>query len=69
MEEKFCELIKRLRVENGMSINELARKTDLTSAEIRNIEKGTNKPQVKRLKLLSEALNCDYNILFDSLYN
>lgn len=69
MEEKnkFSDLIKRLRSEKEMSINELAEKSGLSSVEIRNIEKGSNKPHVRHLKAISEALGCDYVVLFDAL--
>lgn len=67
MEEKFCDLIKRLRAEKGMSINELAEKSGLSSVEIRNIEKGNNKPHVRHLRALSEALEYNYHNLFDVL--
>lgn len=67
MKKQFNLLIKELRVEKGMTINKLAEKSGFSSVQIRNIEKGLNKPQVKNLKNLSDALGCDYGTLFDAL--
>lgn len=67
MKEQFGDLIKRIRTENGLSIDDVAQASGLTSAEIRNIEKNRTRPRVYFLKKLSDALNCDYYFLFEKL--
>lgn len=62
---KFGELIKQLREKKGMSVVELAHKCGISSVEIRNIEKGNNKPHVCRLKSISDALEYDYIELYN----
>lgn len=69
MNEKFGDLIKRLRIENGLTIKELADKSGFSSVEIRNIESNKFRPRVNYLKKLSEALNCDYYYLFEQFEN
>ena len=67
MEEKFCDVVKKNRLKKGLSINELAIKSGLSSVQIRNIENGSSKPHISNLKALSEALECDYEQLFELL--
>lgn len=69
MTEQFGDLIKRLRTEKGLTIEELASKTGFSSIQIRNIEANKNKPRVFNLKKLSEVLGCSYEFLYDKLNN
>lgn len=67
MEEKFGDLIKRLRIEKGYSINEFAEKTGFSTVQIKNIESNRNKPRVFNLNKIAEALDCSYDYLFNRL--
>ena len=69
MEEKFGDLIKRLRLQKGYSINYVAEKTGFSIAQIRNIENNKNKPRVFNLNKLAEVLDCSYDYLFSKLNN
>lgn len=69
MQEQFGDLIKRLRTEKGLSIDELAEKSGFSSVQIRNIENNISKPRVFNLKKLSEVLGCSYEFLYDKLNN
>jgi transcriptional regulator with XRE-family HTH domain len=69
MTEQFGDLIKRLRIEKGLTIEELASKTGFSSVQIRNIEANNNKPRVFNLKKLSEVLGCSYEYLYDKANN
>lgn len=64
---KFGELIKKIREEKGLSVAELAQKCGISSVEIRNIEKGNNKPHISRLKSIADALEYDYIELYNVL--
>jgi len=67
MEEKFGDLIKRLRLQKGYSINYVAKKTGFSIVQIKNIENNKNKPRVFNLNKLAEALDCSYDYLFSKL--
>lgn len=69
MTEQFGDLIKRLRIEKGLTIEDLASKTGFSSVQIRNIEANNNKPRVFNLKKLSEVLGCSYEYLYDKANN
>lgn len=69
MEEKFGDLIKRLREEKGYSINEFAEKTGFSIVQIKNIEKNVSRPRVYNLNKIAEALDCTYEYLFNKLNN
>ncbi len=67
MEEKFGDLIKRLRTEKGYSINEFAEKTGFSVVQIKNIENNRNKPRVFNLNKIAEVLGCSYDYLYSKL--
>lgn len=67
MEEKFGDLIKRLRIQKGYSINYVAEKTGFSIVQIKNIESNKNKPRVFNLNKLAEVLDCSYDYLFSKL--
>ena len=67
MNETLGQTIKRLRREKGYTKVELSRKTGLSVAEIRNIETDCNKPRVFNIKKISEALECDFQILYNKI--
>lgn len=50
--------IKRFRKENDLSINELARKTELTPSYISNLERGKrDNPSKETMERIAEALD------------
>lgn len=65
MEEKFGDLIKRLRTEKGYSIKDLSEKTGFSTVEIKNIESNKFKPRVFNLVKFANALDVDYDFLFN----
>ena len=67
MEEKFGDLIKRLRIEKGYSIKDFAEKTGFSKVQIKNIEQNKNKPRVFNLNKLAYVLGCDYEYLYNKL--
>ena len=52
------ETIKRLRTERGISLEELARKSGVSLATLRKIEKGGD-PDQKTLARIAKGLNVD----------
>lgn len=64
MKENFGDFIKRVRVEKGLSIDDLAEASGYSAVQIRNFEKNKFKPQVFKLKRLADALGCDYEELY-----
>ena len=69
MEEKFGDLIKRLRTEKGYSIDEFAEISGFSVVQIKNIENNKNKPRVFNINKLANALGCSYDYLFSKLNN
>jgi len=67
MEEKFGDLIKRLRIEKGYSVEELAELSGFSINQIKNIEKNQNKPRVFNIKKLAKALDCSFEYLFNKV--
>lgn len=67
MEEKIGDLIKRLRIEKGYSIEEFSEKTGYTTVQIKNIESNKNQPRIFNLNKIAEALDCNYDYLYSKL--
>lgn len=63
MKESFGNFIKKLRVENGFTLTQLAAKLDLDSANLSKIENGKREFDEKRLVLLSDAFNINIDEL------
>jgi transcriptional regulator with XRE-family HTH domain len=63
MKESFGNFIKKLRVENGFTLTQLAAKLDLDSANLSKIENGKREFDEKRLALLSDAFNINIDEL------
>lgn len=59
------DFLKKLREEKGLTIQDLAIKTGISEVELRNLEKGRNKPSGRTIWKLSQALEYDYDTLFD----
>lgn len=63
MKETFGEYIKRLRNENGLTLTQLAAKLDLDSANLSKIENNKRDFDEKRLVLLANTFNLNFNQL------
>ena len=61
MKENFGNFIKKLRVENNLTLTQLAAKLDLDSANLSKIENSKRDFDEKRLVLLSEVFNIEIN--------
>lgn len=61
MKESFGSYIKKLRVENNLTLTQLAAKLDLDSANLSKIENGKRDFDEKRLYLLSEVFKIQLN--------
>ncbi|MGL6119997.1 MAG: helix-turn-helix domain-containing protein, partial [Fusobacteriaceae bacterium] len=57
MKENFGSFIKKLRVENNLTLTQLAAKLDLDPANLSKIENSKRDFDEKRLVLLSDAFN------------
>lgn len=63
MKTTFGEYIKKLRIENGLTLTQLAAQLELDSANLSKIENGKREFDEKRLIKLSIALNLNLEIL------
>ncbi|MCU0408641.1 MAG: helix-turn-helix domain-containing protein [Bacteroidales bacterium] len=59
-------LIKELRIKKGMTQEELADKTEVTSRTIQRIESGEVDPRAYTLQMIARALEVDYNIFMQN---
>ena len=65
MSEKIGTIIKRMRVDKKLSSKEFAEKAGLSLAAISYIENNQVKPSLISLKKISEALECDFDTLYE----
>lgn len=63
MKETFGEYIKRLRIENSLTLTQLAGKLELDSANLCKIENNKREFDERRLVLLSSVFNLDMSQL------
>ena len=59
-------LIKELRVKKGMTQEELAEKTEVSSRTIQRIENGEVDPRAYTLQMIAKALEVDFNLFVDN---
>lgn len=64
--EKFKDLLIRLRKEKELTIRELSTKSGITTVSLSRLEKGKQRPTAQTIYKLSRALNCEYNLLYNS---
>ena len=67
MKESFGNFIKTLRVENNLTLTQLAAKLDLDSANLSKIENGKRDFDEKRLILLSETFDIEIDEIKKSI--
>jgi len=60
------QLIKKLRIEKGMTQEELADKTELSARTIQRIEHGEVDPRAYTLQMISIALDVDYDLFIET---
>lgn len=53
----FGRNVRRLRVERGLSQEELAHEADMKRSYLSDIERGTRNPTIRALERLAQALN------------
>lgn len=58
-------LIKDLRIKKGMTQEELAEKTDLSTRTIQRIENGEVDPRTYSLQMIAKALEVEYSIFIE----
>jgi transcriptional regulator with XRE-family HTH domain len=63
MKECFGGFIKKLRVENNLTLTQLAAKLDLDSANLSKIENGKRDFDEKRLVLLAATFNIEIDVI------
>ena len=57
------EMIRRLRIEKGLSVDELAKRSGTTSPSISRWERGLRTPSVNNYQLVIEALGAELAIV------
>ena len=58
-------LIKELRIKKGMTQEELADKTEVSTRTIQRIENGDFEPRADTLQMIAKALGVDFDIFVD----
>lgn len=61
----FGIFLKNLRIDKGFTLQKFSEETGITTAQLRNIEKGRNKPSVMSLTKIAKSLNYDFDKLYD----
>ena len=59
--------LKAIREEKGMTIEQLALKSGISAVEISSIEKGTRTPWMGTIKKLADALEVEFDELYETL--
>lgn len=59
----FSDILRKLRVENGLSQNELAKKISTSRSNIANYENNKNYPSIDMVYKLSRFFNCSIDYL------
>jgi transcriptional regulator with XRE-family HTH domain len=65
-DRRLGECIRAIRSSRGMSIQELGRRTGLSSAMISQLERGLTTPSIRSLRLMSQAMGVPIARLFES---
>lgn len=69
MKETFGEYIRKLRIENELTLTQLAAKLDLDSANLSKIENGKREFDENRLQKLASTFELDINQLKAEFYS
>lgn len=65
---KFSENLKKLRIRNGYTVVELAKKLEISESSYRNYENGRQEPVVTTLYKMANVLHTDFNGLLGGEY-
>jgi len=65
MEMETGKLIKELRIKKGMTQEELAEKTEVSSRTIQRIENGEVDPRAYTLQMIAKALEVDFSLFVE----
>lgn len=60
---KFSQRMRQLRIENGISQDELSKKMNVSRSAIGNYEQGTREPSYEFLEMLADYFNVDMEYL------
>ena len=63
----FGERLQQLRVQKGMSQDELARRSGIHKNQIGRYERGDSQPTAKKIKLICDVLGVSKDYLFDGI--
>ncbi len=58
--------VKQFRLDRGMSLNEVSKKSGLSMSYINEIEKGKKYPKTDKIMALAAALEVEYDALVSS---
>ena len=54
----YCNKMKEIRIEQGITLEELAKKTNISIGYLSHLERGTrNNPSIRLMEKISKALN------------
>lgn len=59
----FGEILKKVRIDNNLTQEELAKKINTSRSNIANYENNKNKPSIEILEQISSVLNCSIDFL------
>ena len=65
LRRQFAKRLKTLRIEKQLTQEELAKRTNLSTSFISNLERGVNAPSFETLESIAEALGVSVKDLFD----
>ena len=69
MTTSFGKYIRKLRIEKGLTLTQLAAQINLDSANLSKIENGKRTFNENRLEILSDAVNVDLNTIKSEFYS
>ena len=65
LRRQFAKRLKTLRIEKQLTQEELAKRTNLSTSFISNLERGVNAPSFETLESIAEALGVSVKDLVD----
>lgn len=65
MPEKFCEILRKTRIQKKMNQSDLAKKAGMQPSAISHFETGTRTPSFHNLHRLADALGVSIDLLLD----
>ena len=65
MKNEFAEKLRDLREQSGMTLNELAKKANISAVHLSSLERGEHKPNSTTVYRIAKAFDYDYNELYE----